>query len=411
MTFTPPFLIALSLVALQAPPEASSSSEAAPAEAAPAEAAAGEASAAEAAPEGTLGEAAPDLLVEPSEAPAPELFIPAPLDAPAAPAVTETAPVVDAREPPKSAAKPKLLVLDLVDQGAGPMATGGLSQAVQGQAVQSYVGEVITTSQLKVALDAAGLQALSGCMSEKCMTDLAGTVEAERILGGSIAKTGDDFIITLLLVEQQTGALVKQEQRKVPAHEDLSYYAAKQLTSLILTGRSTDPLVPVAITASEEGSIVIVDGQHAGTAPVTVQLDPGSHEVRVEKAGFVTWKTVTEVQEATPLGLHAQLVDPGFPLWPFAVSTGVVSVVAAAGGAWFGLSAENAYRGTLPLGDPDDSYLGNPSPTRAFLLDKKQTVRERAVWADVLYGTAALFGAVTVGLFAWELGAAALQEE
>lgn len=307
-------------------------------------------------------------------------------------------------------AKPRLLVLDLVDEGAGPIVTGGLNQAMQGQAVQSYAGEVITTAQLRVALDAAGLQALSGCMSEACMTDLAGTVEADRVLGGSIAKAGDDYVITLLLVEAGTGARVKQEQRKVPSHEDLSYYAVKQLTSLALTGRSTDPLVPVVITASQPGALVIVDGKPVGEAPVTTQLDPGRHEVRVERSGYVSWRTITEVQEATPLALHAELIDPGFPLWPFAVSAGLVSVAALAGGVTFGVAAQNAFDGSSLFGRPEDSYWGHPNPRSDYLAHKRLTVQERAVWADVLYGTAAVFGTVALGLFAWELGAAALSE-
>lgn len=355
---------------------------------------------------------APDLLLEPAASPAPKLYTPAELEAPAVTTTTPPAgPAPKAQPKPPGAPKPRLLVLDLVDQGAGQLVTGGLSQAMQGQSVQSYAGEVVTTAQLKVALDAAGLQALTGCMSETCMTDLAGTVEAERTLGGSVARAGDDFILTLLLVDTQTGARVKQEQRKVPSHEDLSYYAIKQLTSLILTGKSTDPLVPVAIGASEEGSVVIIDGKHVGTTPVTTQLDPGRHEIRVEKDGFVTWKTVADVQEATPLELHATLVDPGFPLWPFALSTGAISVASLAGGVWFGVSAQNAYDGSLPLGDPAQSYLGHPSPDTAFLQDKKQTIRERAAWADALYVVAATFGVVTVGLFAWELGSAAMASE
>ncbi len=406
MPFTPSFLLVLTLLSAQAPAEPPALVPLpAPAETAPAPAGAATTSAVE-----HEGAAAPELLTEPAVSPAPELFTPqelTPLPTSMAPAEPEKG---TNAQPNAAAAKPRLLVLDLVDQGAGPLVVGGLSQAMQAQAVQSYPGDVVTTAQLRVALDAAGLQALSGCMSEACMTNLAGTVEAERALGGSLGKAGDDYVITLLLVDSKTGARVRQEQRKVPAHQDLSYYAVKELTALVLTGKSASPLVPVVISASEPGALVIVDGQQVGAAPVTTQLDPGRHEVRVEKDGFVTWKTVADVQEATPLELHAALTDPGFPLWPFAVSAGVVSLAAVAGGAWFGVAAQNSYDGSLPLGKPADSYLGRPNPDTAFLLDKKQSVREQALWADVLYGTGAVLGVAALGLFTWELGAAAMSE-
>lgn len=357
---------------------------------------------------------APDLLTEPEASPAPELY--KPLDLTGAPPPMQPAkqpPKVETRLPPKE--QPRLLVMDIVDQGAGPEITSSISEATGAQAIASYAGEVVTTSQIKVALDAAALQAMSGCMTEKCMADIAETVEADRVLGGSVNKVGDDFLITLMLVDPKTGDRIEQRQRKVPDDKDLYFYATKQLTSLLLTGRAVDPLVPVAITASQPGAVLMVDGKVVGEVPQTLRLDPGDHEIRVEKDGFVNWRTTAKVEDATPLSLHADLTATRFPIWPFALSTGVVSAIAYAGAGYFWLGAQDAYDGSvtgLLTGSNEDSYTGKP-PTQAdsaFLAEKRQQVQTRALTGDIIGVVATTFLLATVVLSAWEVAAWALSE-
>jgi hypothetical protein len=358
---------------------------------------------------------APALLTDPAASPPPELYKPLDLDGAPPPVTTTTTPPakpVESKLPPK--AKPRLLVMDIVDQGVGEDIASSISEATGAQAIASYAGEVVTTAQIKVALDASALQALSGCMTEKCMADIAETVEADRVLGGSVNKVGDDFLITLILVDPKTGDRIEQRQRKVPGNADMYFYATKQLTSLLLTGRSVDPLVPVAISASQPGAVITLDGKVVGEAPQTLKLDPGDHEIRMELDGFVSWRTTAKVEDATPLAVHANLIATRFPIWPFALTTGVVSAIALGGATYFWLGAVDAYDGSVTAllgGGNADSYLGQPDADSAYLSDKKQLSRERALYGDVLGGTAGVFAAATIVLGTWELAAWALADE
>jgi hypothetical protein len=261
-------------------------------------------------PAGPDESAPPALLTEPAESPAPRLFVPLAIDPNAAPASSKT----------------RLLVLDVIDKGAGSQLTSAIQEAVAQEAIRSYVGEAITSAQLKTALSATGLQQLMGCESEACMSELGETADAERVLGGSAAKVGDDVVLTLLLVEGRTGKRLSQEQRKVPATGGLPFYAAKQLTSLLLTGRVNDPLVPVVVRSSQPGAKVLVDGKLLGEAPVTLQLDAGRHELKVSKEGFSPWKALVDVEEASPVQVDARLVATRAPLWPLTAASAAVSV-------------------------------------------------------------------------------------
>ena len=292
-------------------------------------------------------------------------------------ALTEHKPVL----PPKT--MPRLLVLDLIDKGAGPEVTSALSQAVQGQAVQSHLGETVTATQIRLLIDANANQQLVGCDSEVCMTDVGRLIEADLILGGNVAKVGDDFVITILTVDPRDGKRQKQEQRKAPGNRELYYYAGKQLTSLVLTGRAADPRVPVLVRAQRagadlDGATFIVDGKDVGTgAFVSVPLEPGSHEVRVKKQGHAEWKTLVTVEEATPLQVTASLVDDRVELWPVAIGTGVATVIL--GGIAFVTYdlALGTYDGSgLIFGsrEPQKSYLGATPTSSSELCAKEQSI-------------------------------------
>lgn len=350
--------------------------------------------------------------------PPPSGSAPAPSDATvppaaAAPAIAEPAPPASPLPPPS---KPRLLAMDVVDKGAGLEVTNAINQAVQGQAVESHLGETVTATQIKLLLDASANQQMLGCDAEACMASVGKLVEASIILGGNVAKVGEDFLITVLVVNPRDGTRVAQQQRKVPANRELYYYAAKQLTSLALTGRAVDPRVPVVVGVKDgAAATIIVDGQERGqAASLTVQLDPGQHEIRVRQSGKAEWKTLINVEDATPLQVMADLVDARISLWPAAVATGAGTIVVAGAALMTGLVAEDLYSGTidLPLYDtkPETSYQ-QPEPIDSLTLyQREQGVRLASGVANGLYITGALLGVVTIALVTTDVVLAASAE-
>lgn len=352
-----------------------------------------------------------------AQAPAPATpATPAPATpAPAAPAPAAPAPA--ARPSPLPApTKPRLLAMDIVDKGAGLEVTNAINQAVQGQAVESHLGETVTATQIKIVLDAAANQQMLGCDTEQCMTDVGKVVEAAIILGGNVTKVGEDFVITLVAVNARDGSRIAQQQRKVPAHRELYYYAAKQLASLVLTGRAVDPRVPVVIGLKDgDSAAIIIDGEERGQAPsLTVKLDPGQHEIRIRQAGKAEWKSLITVEDATPMQVLADPVDSRLSLWPAAVATGVGTIAVSAAALMTGLVAEDVYSGTidLPLYDttPDTSYQQPPPIDSLTLFEREQDVTLAAGIANGLYATAAVLGVVTIALVTTDLVLAASAE-
>ncbi|MFP4564055.1 MAG: PEGA domain-containing protein, partial [Spirochaetia bacterium] len=52
------------------------------------------------------------------------------------------------------------------------------------------------------------------------------------------------------------------------------------------------------VTTDPEGGSVIIDGENWGESPITVQLEPGKHLVRIEKEGYVSIQTFITVESA-----------------------------------------------------------------------------------------------------------------
>lgn len=282
---------------------------------------------------------APTTTTEPPPAETTPTTPTAPTETPTeAPATTELTPTTTPEEAPPAKAsllppktKPRLLVIDIADKGAGPEITAAVNQALQQQAVLSHQGEAITATQIKLLLDAQATQQLLGCDSEACMVGVGTLVEADLIMGGNVTRVGDDVVITVLTVDPTDGRRVKQEQRKTPLNKDLYYYAARQLSSLVLTGKAADPRVPVivqvmAVGAAAEGTIII-DGKDVGLASSKqIELDPGAHEIMVKRPGFTTWRTLLDVVEGAPQQVTATLIGERIELWPVAIATGAAAV-------------------------------------------------------------------------------------
>jgi hypothetical protein len=316
----------------------------------------------------------------------------APAAAPVAPVPVAPAPVVafPATGAPSKVllpakTMPRLFSIDLVDKGAGVEATGAVSQAVQAQAVQSHKGEVVTATQIRIGLDANAVQQMLGCEEVACMTDFGRMVDADLILGGSVAKVGDDFLITLLTTDPKTGARVRQVQRKTPVNRDLYFYAAKQMTSILLTGVAADPRVPVVVKVTGKNgdvgdALVIVDGKEVATGSfASVQLDPGAHEVQVKKGGYTTAKNLINVEEATPLELTVSLLQERVELWPVALGVGIVGAAMLGTGLVMIDYGYALHGGSSPLNfiwgkKEADSYLNKAPITETELCAKASEI-------------------------------------
>ena len=331
---------------------------------------------------------------------------PTPVATPPAPATTRaTTPAAEgaAETPAEVAEKPRLLVTELKNQGASDELVAAINAAIASQAKASFAGEVTSTQEVRAKLELSSQKLLSGCSDDNCYFDAAKVIGAEKVLGGSVSKVGDDLLVNVIVINGRDGTRVTQVQRKTPPLQELAIYTAAQSTAIALVGAPTTTSVPVVvrIRPGPTDALVRVDGEERGAPPVTLSLAPGSHDIEIRASAVAPYRTTLTVEAGSPILIEAKLGSDNIELWPVAVGMGAASVVTLAAGLAFGAFAQLNYDGTvagLPLGNPDDSYLLKSPATSVELAEKEQTISQLSLASNVLtLGVVPILAAGAVG--------------
>ncbi|MFI5185013.1 MAG: TonB family protein, partial [Vicinamibacteria bacterium] len=91
-----------------------------------------------------------------------------------------------------------------------------------------------------------------------------------------------------------------------PAELSLEIVADAPLAPLRFSLQSTEAMA--AITSDPAGASVLVDGREAGKTPLAeVRLSPGIHDVRVEAAGYKSWRQRVDAFPGRPVAVDAKL--------------------------------------------------------------------------------------------------------
>jgi tetratricopeptide (TPR) repeat protein len=162
----------------------------------------------------------------------------------------------------------------------------------------------------------------------------------------------------------------------------------------------------IAITSSETGASVLVDGTAIGTTPLaeSVRVTPGVHEIRVEKDGFHAFSLRVTVPVGEEVEAEANLVSEAEPdvAAPAAVPGPRVYTWVAAGIAGAALVGGTVL-GLLALSSRDDAN-GLAHGERAAYDDARSSAESLALFSDVAFGVAAAAGVTAVVLFVIEPG-------
>ncbi len=139
----------------------------------------------------------------------------------------------------------------------------------------------------------------------------------------------------------------------------------------------TPALVPnwsdVSLSSIPSGATVSVDGQPAGTTPLTIELKPGDHLLALSAAGFKTWQTRLTVTPNTP---------QTFKDVRLAVADGTLDLQTRPSGA--NVTIDQQFAGTTPLtiplaaGTPHDIRIakaGYKKASRRIQVDSEEEKR------------------------------------
>lgn len=240
----------------------------------------------------------------------------------------------DASAPPT---RPRLAVADTqintdeLDPLIGQSLSSVITAEVELRASDAYT--VISRNETRSLLQrVADRQAIAS--SDEFSDRIFELLSAQRIVTSSVARVGDEWVLTLELLDDQTAKVVARQSVSFKgAPEGLLELVRPYVTRLLEGSRAEGYQGNLEILLDEPEAQVTVDAKEVGLSPVAPipDLPIGRHRVSIFKDGFVPYEGDVVVQRNETTLLQVSLIDESTltPWWQkwwvwTAVGSGIV---------------------------------------------------------------------------------------
>jgi TolB-like protein len=133
--------------------------------------------------------------------------------------------------------RPKLLVQDLTPQGVEPHEALVLSTATCNAFSKSEKFDVLCGEDLRNMMRFGVLAAsFDGCSNDECYANVGRAIQARYVVAGSVSKLGKLYILSLSLLDTETGRPVGRTEVKADSVEAL-HAQVDEAYSAVVTGR------------------------------------------------------------------------------------------------------------------------------------------------------------------------------
>jgi hypothetical protein len=174
--------------------------------------------------------------------------------------------------------------------------------------------------QLLQGKDLVEVKLVFACPDEApaCMSQAGKSLGASKLIFGSVKKTGNDFQVTLKLLDVNR-AVVESFETDAIAKRRSDASNVRQMAPAWLAKLSGKGSGTITVRANFPGAAVSLDGTKVGVTggdPVAIaDVAPGRHEVSVEKSGYTTTKQefTLAAGQSLPLTLSLSAVSVEVP--------------------------------------------------------------------------------------------------
>ncbi|MDX2010412.1 MAG: PEGA domain-containing protein [Myxococcaceae bacterium] len=328
----------------------------------------------------------------------------------AAPTLNDQARVADGNK------NPKLAVPDFQTSAGNEALAAMMAGSVATEVDRTGLFVVTTSDQVRSLLSLERQRQLLGCMDDCSGNSAAEALNVDYLLNGRLTrltdaakKTTTGLTLDLVIVDSKTGKRVSSREVKATTEAELVGKLEENVAALIaplLTGRQGF----LVVIASEDGSVVKVNGTQLGTTPMTqrLQVPGGPHVIRVEKEGFTAVQKQVRVTPEQVVEETIRLMpSPDFidayerKQWALRIGAFTALGLAVAGFATFGImqgQARDQY-GTGAVGEGDSKFL----TARARLIENETEENRRnaeKVASEIQTSLAVSYVGVGLGLAA-----------
>jgi TolB-like protein len=180
---------------------------------------------------------------------------------------------------------------------------------------------VVDRKNMENILEEQGFQ-LSDCSSEECAVKIGKVLGVEKMVLGSIGKLGDIYVISVQLVDVETGEIEQIASEKSPGPMGKLIPCLEKVAEKISEVKITGPAeenpepqkisdgVTLTVESDPPGASINLDGNTIdGVTPFTFNsAEPGSHKVILEK-GTLKGSTEVEIEPGKPKQIFLKLEE------------------------------------------------------------------------------------------------------
>ena len=315
------------------------------------------------------------------------------------------------------AGKIALVDLDTTMVGMASQVTQALKDAA---ALQKLV--IVPAEELRAKLGPKKYAELVKCAGKPaCVAQSLGDLDdLTRAVSGSLAVDEKNYVLRLSLIDVKSMAVIADVDRSILIASRRFQKDVKELAGPLLRGER-EARGTLVVKANAKDAQVTVNGEFIGTAPVTLQLKPGKHEVKVERPKYLPvtrlidlepnqtftaeirmiLKPGEKVDEEVPalLAKNGETAETqGLRIRPPTIVAGAAAIVAFGVGAVFGIQSSSGEKRLLSgYNKATDTYAGH----RVDAI----SVQDNATIANVSFAVAGAAVIVTGVLFFFDVHA------
>jgi hypothetical protein len=295
----------------------------------------------------------------------------------------------------------KLAVLDFALSGsAHPELARVLSDAAASEAGKVSGYQVVSQSEVVAMLGLERAKQMLGCSDDAgCQVELAGALNADRLLAGSVTVIERTALLAVRLIEvKRTRTLARTNATLLEATETELVDAARRLAHEALTGERLDTTGTLRLAVDRAGAQVSLDGKDLGSTPIAgaQRVLEGPHQITVQKKGYIRWSSTVTVAAGAEVPVTVQLVPLAAlgeaarsRLWTWGWVASGVAVAGAGAGVIFGRMAKSAH----------DDYVA--AATRTDAVKFHDQANQRSTMANVSWAVAGVAAASATGLLVY----------
>ena len=132
------------------------------------------------------------------------------------------------------------------------------------------------------------IAARDGCNSPECLAQAGKAASTDYVVVGSVSFRDRVYQIAVEIVDVETGTVAAQTSEfcEICSVKEAAELTAEQVAAVrptleaLMRGEPT-----LEVSSAPPGAIVLVDGKRVGVTPLTLDVDPGRHVVRLEMDG------------------------------------------------------------------------------------------------------------------------------